>query len=164
MSSYICSAKHFNSIQRKLSDSFQFDNNFNYMYDLKDNFPELYEVSSLTEREIRDHVKSIVDDLRTLNVLTVTHQYKHLLKQSVRKEIKEQTDIVFNESDDSKNLSVHGLYNALRCLYYQLEVKHVTMTPRQVKAYNFLQVLIDFLAHYIVRTLPDDKTNTWEVL
>jgi hypothetical protein len=62
---------------------------------------------------------------------------------------------------------LHGLYNALRCLNYQIELEHLEELTNKdestQKPYQFLNIMIDFLAHLIVSELPDDKTNTWSI-
>ncbi len=166
MSSYICSAKHFNSIEENLIDNFQFDQDFKYMYDLKELCPELYQVSQHSERTIKEKVRELVDGIRRLNVICVSLQYAHHY-ENVNDEIEEQTKIAFDRSTDTKKLTLLGLYNALRCTYYQIELEHLEKLSENDEkeniSYRFLSTMIDFLAHLIVRKLPDDKTNTWEI-
>lgn len=163
MSSFICNSKHFNSIENKLSNMFAFDDWFYLPNKLKPIYPEL---SDRYNTKIKEVVKNIMDELRELNVVCVTLQYKHHYNDVNTEIIDQKTDLFYNTSD-YKELTPLGLYNALRCLSYQIEIRHLEdlsgLTEKQQNAMYFLEEIIKELAEYICSKLPDDKTNTWEI-
>ena len=167
MSSFICSAKHFNSIENKLNKLFCYDQDeFKYFYPAKGVYSALYDTSKNLYETIEAQVKEVVNHWRDLNAICVTLQYADRDNDNINEEIKTQKAYVRTKTS-TKELTLNGLYNALRCLDYQIEIHHLTelggMTEEQKKAFDFLHKLIDGIAHIIVRKLPDDKSNTWEV-
>jgi hypothetical protein len=159
MSSYIPSPKHFNSVQKALVDLFT-GHDFEGPYALREKLPRLF-VTGTVEAE----VEKVVDDLRKLNVLCVTLQYAHHYEGHVNEEIKEETSHLMDNKNNYKYLSVHGLYNALNCISYQIEVEHLTepLTGDEQNAMFFLAKMRESLAYHLVRKMPEDKTCRWEV-
>ena len=137
------------------------------MYSLKNLYPILYDIRNNLHETTEKQITEIVNELRKLNVICVSLQYKHHFEGKLNEEIKEQEEIAFDRSEGYKELSLHGLYNALNCLSYQIELEHLEeltgKKEKEQKAYRFLQIMIDFLAHYLVRKLPEDKTNRWSI-
>ncbi len=63
----------------------------------------------------------------------------------------------------SKRLTVHGLYNAIRYLRYQIEEEEFTLTNIEKQSLQFLDQLESIIANKIIMDLPDDKTNVWSI-
>jgi hypothetical protein len=166
MSSFICGAKHFNSIEKGLSELINLDGSFYIPYELKKDFPVLYHNTLNSKETVNKEIKRVVDELRTLNVLCVCLQYKSHYEGVLDDEIKTQTEIVFSDKT-SKYLTPHGLYNALCCVNYQIEIEHLKeisgLTPSMEKSMFFLKTMINALAHYLVSKMPESKSNNWEV-
>ena len=148
MSSFICTSEHFNSIDKGLKNS------------------EIIKVLHLQNFEFiksENSISECINELRNLNVLCVSLQYKHHYK-NLDQEIVEQLEIV-NSKTKSKALSPLGLFNALKCIRYQIEVEHLEelrkLSEEEVNALNFLEHSIQSLACYICSKLPEDSTNTW---
>src|ERR1035438_2955274 len=141
MSSYVCSAKHFNSLERgtikvlmplkngdvstgKVSE-YPFKKEFNQFF--KDE-PNGYGLSGTWKKLCGDRIKNeiplIFDELRRLNVICVTLQYKEEYAGKVDTQIEFETEYLQTNKRDYKELSKHGLYNGLRCLHYQIEEEH----------------------------------------
>lgn len=167
MSSFICNPSHFNSIEEKLINLITFKNDFYLPYSLRNVLPKCKDrlYSSLTEME--NEIKSVMDELRKLNVVCVSLQYKDHYQGVLDREIEEQTSLLMSDKTTKKDLSVHGLYNALRCLDYQIETEHLIdifgMNEGQNNAMLFLNEIINELAAYIISNLPEDNTNTWSI-
>ena len=79
--------------------------------------------------------------------------------QSEMYRVKEKTDVA--------NLTLHGLYNALNCIGYQIETEHLeelrSLTTSEKNALTFLQEIKVAIGEQIIRELPEDHTNKWEV-
>ena len=165
MSSFICSAKHFNSIEESLK-KYVNSRDF-YAYKLKNLYPVLFRPKEQLYETVEKQITDIVNELRKLNVICVSLQYKHHYDGRLNEEIKEQEEIAFDRSEGYKELSLHGLYNALNCLNYQIELEHLEELTgnkeAENKAYQFLQIMTENLAHYLVRKLPEDNTNRWSI-
>lgn len=165
MSSFICSAKHFNSIEKKLHELI-YDNNFYVPYSLKNIVPKFYDRRQSSVKNVEKELTGIVDTLRELNVLCVSLQYKHHYEGTLDTQIQTELSKVKSKTE-TKYLTTHGLYNALSCLNYQIEIEHLKklreLTNGEKNALTFLRELKIALASDIVSKLPDDKSNTWEV-
>ena len=149
MSSFICNAKHFNSIESNLIayvHSSEF-NKYSFGQDLT-----------------KDDVIKFVDILRELNVMCVSMQYKHHYAGKLDAEIKEQLECVKSRTHTSP-LTLLGLYNALCCVNYQIEVEHVEGLCDDLvnNTMPLLDKFIKDIAQTVVGKLPDDKSNTWEI-
>jgi hypothetical protein len=119
MSSFICSAKHFNSIEiavRRLFNSPHYSPCYKIRELLKDK-----EINESFDIKSREFIKGLIDELRKLNVICVTLQYERHAEGKLNQEIEDQMKIVFSNSEGFKELSKVGLYNALRCVRYQIE-------------------------------------------
>lgn len=144
MSSFICGAKHYNSIESALKEYI-----VNHSYN-----------SDLTPLQITQ----FVDRLRELNVLCVSFHYKHHYEGTLNAEIKDQLEAV-RQKTTIKHLTLLGLYNALRCSNYQIEPEHVEglFDDMVNSTIPLLDKFMADIAKTICGSLPDDKTNTWEV-
>ncbi len=100
----------------------------------------------------------IMDCLRELNVKSVYKQYGGD-PLAMDMEIK---DLLRNKNK-SKPLSLHGLYNAIRCLRYQIEEEDMTLSNIEKQSLSFLDQLAYIIANKIIMDLPDDKTNVWSI-
>ena len=165
MSSFICSPKHFNSIEKKLY-FLMHDRDFYFPYELKEKFRILADHSKESEEAIEMQISDLVDTLRELNAVCVSLQYSSHY-DNINEEIATQTEILKKNKAEFKHLTNLGLYNALRCLNYQIEIEHLEenlgVSERQKDAMFFLDRMIDALARHIVNQMPEDKTNRWEV-
>jgi hypothetical protein len=165
MSSYINSSKHFNSVQDKLESLLIWNHdNFYTPYKIKSLYPEIYDRNWNTEVK-KEKITGIIDTLRKLQVLCVSLQYAHHHEGTLDKEIQEQTEIVMCKKE-REILTTHGLYNAIGCIGYQIEAKHLKelreLTEEESKALEFLEIMRDELAHHLVSKLPEDKTR-WSI-
>ena len=165
MSSFICSSKHFNSIERTVINLTQ-DQNFYFPYAFKCVYPELYEKRYYTQDRIDSAVTEIVNVLRELNVLCVSLQYKHHYPGTLDKEISEQKAIVSDRAQ-SANLSKIELYKALICVSYQIEEQHLTelrqLSQQETNALFFIKEMKGALSADIIRSLPDYDVAAWEI-
>lgn len=164
MSSFICSAKHFNSIEKNLIDLLK-KNDFSIPYNLRDLLPtQYYNPYGLSEEARKRELRPFIDELRQLNVLAVTLQYKDHYQGTLDKEIEDQNTIICDRSK-AKELTPLGLYNALRSLNYQIEVEHIQelrpLTMEEETSMRFLDEFTQAIARYIISNLPEDKTNVW---
>ena len=163
MSSYICSAKHFNSIEKKIKDLVQ-DNDFYLPYSLKSIVPKFYNKQKNSLDDIFKEIENIINTLREINVLCVSLQYKHHYIGTLDKEIEREL-IDVKQKTEIKELSIHGLYNALSCLSYQIELEHLKdireLSSEEKKAIIFLKEFKISICEHIVANLSKDKTNTW---
>lgn len=163
MSSFICSPKHFNSIEKSILELIEHKNDFYFSSDIVEKYPKL---ENETSAESKAQIIEIIDELRTLNVLCVVLQYKDHY-HGINEEIQGHTKLLFFERTKYKHLTELGLFNALRCLNYQIEPEHlddfIGLTEAQQNALYFLDYLTNKIAKRIVRSLPEDHTNTWEV-
>jgi hypothetical protein len=112
-------------------------------------------------------VTALCDELRRLNVLCVSLQYKHHHEGTLDAEIKTETDDLLTNKAEKKDLTILGLYNALRCIRYQIETEHLKdlrgLTPEENKAVTFANFCIDELAHLMVSNLPEDTSCHWSL-
>jgi len=165
MSSFICSAKHFNSIEKKLHDLI-YDNNFYVPYSLKNIVPKFYDRRQSSVKNVEKELTGIVNTLRELNVLCVSLQYKHHYEGVLDTQIQSELNEVKTKTE-TRHLTNHGLYNAFSCLNYQIEIGHLKelreLTTDEENALTFLREMKIALASDIVSKLPEDKSNTWEV-
>jgi hypothetical protein len=170
MSSFICSPKHFNSIEWNVREMLNTKNDFDLPYDAQKVFTGIYKSSwkKHEPQQVNEIVKNLINDLRKINVLCVTLQYKEHYAGKVDQEIETQTEILTGVGREEKPviLTPLGLYNSLNCVKYQIEIEHLTelreLNANEERAMYFLKVLIDELAKYIVSKLPEDK-NTWSI-
>ena len=100
MSSFICSAKHFNSIERALI--------------------------KLTNGEGGGkQIRVFMDTMRDLSVLCVTLQYARYYKGKLDEEIAAQREFV-KEKTEIQRLSLPQLVGAMKCMRYQIEIEYLT--------------------------------------
>lgn len=165
MSSFICSPKHFNSIEKSVIYLTQ-DRNFYFPYAFKNTFPELYNTGFYTQDKIDAKVKSIIDTLRELNVLCVSLQYKSHYPGTLDKEIAEQLEVV-KMKDAGQSLTKLSLLKQLQCLDYQIETEHLkelrSLTPDEENAMYFIKELENALAMDIIHKLPDYDKLSWGI-
>jgi hypothetical protein len=169
MSAFICGNQHFNSIQDKLFSLIRWEDDFHFPYLLRDKFPKLYASKHYLDEGVNEELSQVMDTLRNLNVVTVTLKYAAHYEGKLDAEIKEQKAILFEDKKTLTTLTVKGLYNALRCLSYQIETEHLDelggMEEEERKAMLFLHTMEDTLAHYLVNNIPNESyDNTWEVI
>ena len=159
MSSYICSKKHYASIASNLKTVVK-KSQFYFEYDLRKKFPML-EVKASQDKIIDKFINTI----ERLNVETFMRQY-YSDSENIENEIKEQLELL-KENVKPIFLTELGLYNALKCSNYQIEIEHIKyvrkLTQDEIDAMFFLTEIISNLAKYICNNLPEDPTNTWSI-
>jgi hypothetical protein len=162
MSSFICSSKHFNSIEKALQNYFSGSRASEYSYKFY-NYLDCYN-STLSQIEYK--IKQFVNTLRELNVLCVTLQYKHHYDGRLDTEIKEQRESVFNGSE-YKEINLYGLVKALGSLNYQIEPEHLTelrnLTPEEKTALKLLNDLKYDICYHIVCNDQKYEKSDWEI-
>jgi hypothetical protein len=165
MSSFICSPKHFNSIEKSVIYLTQ-DSNFYFPYSFKNTFPELYDKRHYSQDKIDLKVKQTIDTLRELNVLCVSLQYKHHYPGTLDKEIAEQLEVA-KMKDAGQSLTNISLLKQLQCLNYQIETEHLkelrSLTPDEENAMFFIEELKNALAMDIINKLPDYDKSPWGI-
>lgn len=163
MSSFICDSKHFNSIEAAMH-KIASENDFYPSRELGSICPAWYQ--SKPKEEVEKEITAIIDTLRSLNVLCVSLQYKHHYEGKLDEEIKKQMMLVKTKTR-IKELTHHGLYNALGCLNYQIELQHLEglreLTPEEKTAMKFMNLIRAEIAMHIVDKLPDDQSNRWSI-
>ena len=162
MSSFICSAKHFNSIEKALNNYFSGSKSSEYSYSFYK-----YLGGNATGDQIREKIKNFIDTLRELNVMCVSLQYKHHSEGTLDTEISEQRERVY--SDNSyKTIDIYGLIKALACVNYQLETENLIefrpLTESETTALKYLDDLKYDLCYYLVNTSPQYDKGDWEIM
>lgn len=156
MSSFICSATHFNSIQAKTIDLF-LDQRFNAY-----SFNE-YDLYNRPEDEVRKTLQELFTGLRELNVFAYHFQYRQHYETTLDQEIQAAL-IEINQKTPIRRLSFQGLYNGLACLNYQIEEDHLIGIREDLFGYKkFLEILKSNTAEFICSIAEEDKTNVWEI-
>lgn len=166
MSSFICSPKHFNSIEKSIIELTQ-SNSFYFPYAFKDCLPELYSSKNFLDKDINAKVENLIDRLRELNALCVTLQYKHHYVGTLDAEIQAETVNLLTNKKERQNLPKIGLYKALQCVSYQIELEHLKelreLNEAEKLALLFLKEMINALAHDIINHLPEYENGKWEI-
>jgi hypothetical protein len=156
MSSFICSPKHFNSIEF-------------YLKQKQEGNDQLYCLRELAKTKNKwatgEEIKAFVDILRELNVLCCSLQYKHHFEGKLDQEIQEQRDTLLTNKKTVAHLTDIGAYKALQCLSYQIELKHLkdlrALTTQEELAMKLLEEATNEIASQIVRNLPGYDTANW---
>ena len=164
MSSFTCSAKHFNSVSKALQEEAWM--RLNCPSSLKDITPKFYNKRDYPSYEVKEEIDNMVTNLAKLNATCVTLQYAHHYKDveaELAQSIEEAT-----ENTDVKGLTRLGLYHGLRCIYYQCETHHLSSdervpTKNEQEAEIFLTEIINVLAHNLVEGMPADSSNGWSI-
>lgn len=165
MSSFICSSNHFNSIECTLQHLLKGDT-FRFPYELEKSYPDWFSRFTKTNKQISESISKIIDILRELNVICVSLQYRHHNAGNIDNEIKAQL-YMLRKSKGGSVLTLHGLYNALNCLVYQIEIEHLEelreLLPEEKASLNFANVMINGIAKHIVDHMPEDNTCKWSI-
>lgn len=149
MSSFICSAKHFNSIEKAITEYNNLENGYAFHFN--------------GDYATTESLITMLNNLRFLNVVCVTFQYRHIepiVDAEIQSELKE-----IGKPTQIKPLTLLGLFNALSCVDYQIETEHVSGLYDEIVNATMptLKAFISCLAEKIVRNLPEDKTCTWSI-
>lgn len=166
MSSFICTPKHFNTIENEFS-KYYFKTDPQTTLHPFDKFG----LNSWSHSKGTDEkkIKEIFTDLRELNVLSYLCQYIHhenyeIGSDEFKAEILQQTKYL-NTETEVKELTLLGFYRGLGCLQYQIEPENIDTdieTRLDIKTLlEFLHVALERIAHTICGNLPDDNTNNW---
>lgn len=166
MSSFICSPKHFNSIEASIKN-LAYGSQFYFPYSFKQKFNALYEKRKATFDNMDTCVNNVIDELRRLNALCVSLQYKHHYEGRLDKEIEEQTEILMNSKKEHKILNKYELLAAMKCVNYQIEEEHLkelrALTESEEDALFFMSEMINCLAMDIVTNLPEYEKAGWSI-
>ena len=166
MSSFICSPIHFNSAERKIFNMIRYEDRFTTPYELKEILPKCYEHKHYSDESIEDELKTIFNTLRELQVVCVSLQYKHHY-DNVDNEISQNIKVLKGDTKTVKHLTPHGLYNALRCINYQIETEHIEelrpLTPEENNAMQFLYDMSNALAHFLVMSMETNEADKWAI-
>lgn len=166
MSSYVCSPEHFNSIAKAAESALIWEQNFHFWnIELIEAYPELKRPREF-KKATKTFVEKMVDTLRDINALCVSLQYKHHYVGKLDEEIESQKQYT-RSSNKSKHLTKHGLFKALQCLDYQIEIVHLEelreLTDDEKNAMLFLDKFKDAMAHHIVSYSSEYDQAAWEV-
>lgn len=164
MSSFICSAKHFNSVENAVVDHCIDNANFWMPYNIQKRIPGLDHHA--TREQKRETVHAIFTTLRELQVLCVSLQYKHHYDGTLDEEIKQQMTAV-KQKTGVVSLTRIGLYKAIGGILYQIETEHLEelreLTQSEKDALFFARTLENGLAKDIVSDLSEYETAKWEI-
>ena len=164
MSSFVCSANHFNEVEEALRKLILNKDMFSVGYDVKQYFPEFFDSRFYTREQTEMTLMAIMTEIRKLNVLTVNIQYSDdgtvLNKKDIEagyKEVLKKTPI--------ETLSNVALYKALSCIAYQIEWHQITnnrpLTELEEGVRVFLKTIINDVADWIVYNLPEYNEAKW---
>jgi hypothetical protein len=166
MSSFICSPKHFSSVENSIKH-LAYGNNFQFPYSFKEKFPELYERKHYCLNQIEDCISEIMDTLRGLTAICVSLQYRKEYAGKLDDEIAEQTNYLIENKWDWTTLSSVELLKAIECLAYQIETNHLkelrNLTEQEENALFFLKEMKISLAFVIVHETPSYKSAKWSI-
>jgi hypothetical protein len=166
MSSFICSPKHFNSLENAII-SLTDDNNFRFPYSFKETFPTLYDSRNFTSAQIKQTAGEIVDTLRSLNALCVTLKYKHHYAGTLDTEIESQTRTLMSNKKAFTHLNKIALFKSLRCVNYQIEIESLKelrdLTELETNAMFFMKEFCDALAYHIIGGLDAYDKAPWGI-
>lgn len=165
MSSFICGPSHFNKIEAGLKE-YLLKDDYACGYQIGQLFPALYGRETLhsdKERLIRD----ITDELRKLNVLCVSLQYKSHYVGTLDKEIEDQTFTLLKGRRAVSPPNQYQLFKALNCLNYQIETEHLeeirSLDDQEKLAMAFLKEVKYKLAYDIATDTPEYESAEWEI-
>lgn len=147
MSSFICSAKHFNSTEKSTYE-LMINPNFNEYWFRKycKNIDDL----NLVEQTIKD----IFSKIKYLNVFSWCTQYEQFENEvALWSHVNKKTDVF--------KLDRKGLYNALSCISYQIEEDRIKINKSEKKSLEFLNDMRNAIARHLIKDIP--ANNEWEV-
>jgi FtsZ-binding cell division protein ZapB len=168
MSSFLCSPKHFNSVEQSINQlTYSSNNGFYFPYSIRNIYPKIYNKRDHSFDAIEAEVKTVMDTIRELSAVCVTLQYKHHYKGVLDTEIKEETEYLLNNRKEHDLLSPVALYKAICCISYQIEIEHLKelreLTQAEQNAIIFIKEMEDALCAHIVSKLPEYDTAKWSI-
>lgn len=162
MSSFICTAKHYNSIESKLH-LLACNSQFYWPYEIGQMYPDLanrYTLQTAKEKIIT----GIIDTIRELNVICVNLQYRHHLTGKLDSQI-ESDNIEIKQKTSIIALNDIALIKALQCCYYQIELHHLKelreLTEGEKNSMLFVSALINHLALNHINKLESYNIAKW---
>jgi hypothetical protein len=158
MSSFICSELHFNSVEYYIAQR-QLGNDPIYC---------LRKLAKTANKwTTSEEIAGFVDALREINVLCTTLKYKHHYEGKLDTEIEGQKKTLFNNKATRLQLNEFGLYKALQCINYQIEIFHLTeiraLTATEELAMQLLGEISNEIAAKIIRKLPEYTAAAWSI-
>lgn len=166
MSSFINSAKHFNSVEEAVCN-LAYNDQFYLPYSLKTICGKWYDSRKNTIEAIHEEIKAHFDTLRELQALCVTLQYKHHYPPgTLNAQIEVETEET-KQKTEIEPLTIHGIFKALGCISYQIETEHLKelrqLTQKEEDALFFLDELQNSIAHYIVGNTPEYEEAKYSI-
>jgi hypothetical protein len=159
MSSFICTSKHFTSIEKKMHQLINKDDYYT-PYELREVCPKNYDKRNNLIETMEAEISKHIDTLRTLNAVCVILQYKHHYKGTVNAQISSEVNEVHRKSQPVE-LTTMGVYKALKCVIYQIELNHLEelreLRTEEKNAMKYIKETISFLATYILT-----NSEEWE--
>lgn len=140
MSSFVCSATHFNSVCNYITG-----NNLNQ---------SSYALRDLNKRDVESWIQDVYD----LNCTTVCMQYNE--NRDTCPETLVKTEVIhLNEKD---------FFNVLCCIRYQIEMHQFEegireATTEEVKTFEILEDLLNEIARKLARKWCDDAKHKWSI-
>lgn len=150
MSCFVCSAKHYNSVKKAVVSAMRdtcIYSSMNAVYSLP-----------FKKEDLINRIDEIFSDIIYLNVES------YCLKYGVE-DIEKTFESCFDKTP-IKKIDLHGLYNALNCITYQIELDYITETRtllhEEALALKFINDLKSEIAQEVIRVLPENET-AWEI-
>lgn len=166
MSSFLCTANHFNSVELAIQYYIQKDM-FMCPYAFKEVFPEFYYKRNASTDKICDSVQNIMNTIRKLSVTCVNLQYQHHLEEgkSVDIKIKKEIQYLLKNRNETVRLNPTALLKALQCLQYQIEIEHLTalrpITKEEENALMFIKEMSNQIAYDVATGTKEYEAAQW---
>lgn len=156
MSSQTNDSRHFNSVERAL----QQDATSNRQYCCQPLRNALREARKETDDEKNQFVTEFIDTLRQLQPRFVFAQYDMGSPES-------EILYLMTNKQDFTPLTNMGLYKALECIDYQMEMEYIggpdKLSPKEAEALRLLKECINEMAKHICRGLHAYEREEWTI-
>lgn len=166
MSSFICSNKHFVSIERGIVCMLQ-KNDFFPSFMFKKIAPQIYSYRRTSSQLAIEEINSFIEILMELQVLCVSLQYRHHYEGHLDREISKQREILHIPCNNPMPLSPAGLYKSIQCALYQIETEHLEelrpLLPKEKDCLTFFRQFAINIADYIVSRLSEYDKSPWSI-
>lgn len=163
MSSYILPPVHFNSVETSIKNLLTDPEFMIVSYPL----PKLnYSKNTLQQRT--KTITQTFNQIRKLSAICVCLQYRHHYPHgTLNSAIETETKMLIDNQKTAKPLSNCGLYNAIICIDYQIEIQHLEelrpLSQAEREAYDLLHELITAIAHLIAKIQAKSDPVQWEI-
>jgi hypothetical protein len=167
MSSFVCTSRHFNSIEKSLQALF-YNRKYSMFYlskKIQPFAPELFSPQNYTLDAIDSRLRELIDSVRELNVLCVNLQYKHHAEPGTLDTIIQLETEAIKGRTGGSFLNPVQLLKALQCAKYQIETEHLKelrgLTQDEENSLLFISCCIDSLKDLIICQMEDYKSAAW---